>query len=107
MLSKRAHVLFLSCRSYLDSFAVSLGGNGHREAISLVKLRVTKKKKKLIYLTSNEMNFSSEIPDLETKSRIQDLSSLHVNVTAAECVDTFVVSNEAPRLLLHGGKRSV
>ena len=105
MLSKRAHVLFLSCRSYLDSFTVSLGGNGHREAISLVKLRVTKKK--LIYLTSNEMNFSSEIPDLETKSHVQALSSLNVNVTAAECVDTFVVSNEAPRLLLHGGKRSV
>ena len=105
MLSKRAHVLFLSCRSYLDSFAVSLGRNGHREAISLVKLRVTKKK--LIYLTSYEMNFSSEIPDLETKSRVQALSSLNINVTAAECVDTFVVSNEAPRLLLHGGKRSV
>ena len=53
------------------------------------------------------MNFSSEIPDLETKSHVQALSSLNVNVTAAECVDTFVVSNEAPRLLLHGGKRSV
>lgn len=56
-------------------------------------------------LASVERNFSSEIPGLETKFCVQALSSLHVNVIATTFVDAFVLCNEAPLLLLYGGKQ--
>ena len=95
------NILFLSCLCYVDSF----GQEGAQISNFPCKTESYRKKKR-IYFSSDEMNFSSEISDLETTSCVQGLSSLSINVIATECVATFGMSNEAPHLLLHGRKTS-
>lgn len=62
--STRLNILFLSCLCYLNVF----GQEGAQRSNFPCKTELPKKKKKWIYFASNEMNFSSEIPDLETTS---------------------------------------